>query len=103
MVRLRSSTITPTVAIGPPSPGSHAQVVEGDCVGSRGTALRKSRMAATSAPAMAVMLDAGGRAGRAAQRPHEGQQQEARERQPQHDQRQRGRAGAHRQPRSRSR
>ena len=63
-----------------------------------GTALRKSSMAATSAPAMAAMLTpaaavAERRSGRTM-----ASSAEAGERQPQHDQRQRGRARAHRQP-----
>src|SRR2546428_2274692 len=56
MAMLISSTITPTVAMGPPSAGIHDHVVDGDCSGTRRTACHESQKAAPTAATIAVML-----------------------------------------------
>src|SRR5215510_935413 len=55
MAMLFSSTITPTVAIGPASAGSHVHVVDGVCSSARGTARHESQNALPTAATMKVM------------------------------------------------
>src|SRR4029453_3195423 len=56
MAMLLSSTLTPTVAIGPPSAGIQAQVVDGDCKSARGSARHESQNAQPTAATIALML-----------------------------------------------